>query len=62
MVVTVATNNSVQTLFLYVGDGSRDAQKGDTESQTESVLRKSGFIKSFMFQSTHTLSLPRVRT
>ena len=56
------TNNSVQTLFLYVDDGSRDAQKGDTESQTESVLRKSGFIKSFMFQSSHTLSLPRVRT
>ncbi|KAK8813873.1 hypothetical protein WA556_000444, partial [Blastocystis sp. ATCC 50177/Nand II] len=49
--VAIATNNSMQTLFLYTTDPSNATQMVDVESQEDSPSASSGFIKRYMFQS-----------
>ncbi len=52
--VAIATNNSMQTLFLYTTDPSNATQMVDVESQEDSPSASSGFIKRYMFQSAPT--------
>ena len=50
--VSIATNNSMQTLFLYTTDRSDASQVGDVESQEDIPSPTSGLIKKYMFQSS----------